>query len=147
MMQRDNGFTLIEVLIAVVLVAIGLLAVAGLQTTAIRGNSFARQTTLATQLAEEMVERIRVNALTTPDRYDGIDTAGTCGGTDPALGDCQQWVAALAASGLPAVSGQVAVAAVDPTLPKASTISVTVSWGVVPVRTMTFTTIVETWLS
>lgn len=146
-MTREDGFTLIEVLIAVVLVGIGLLAVAGLQTTAMRGNSFARETTVATQLAEEMVERIRVNALTTPELYDGINTAGACGGVNPALGDCQQWAAALAASGLPAVLGTVQVAVVDPTVPKASTIAVTLTWGIVPVRTMTFTTIVETWLS
>jgi type IV pilus assembly protein PilV len=146
-MTREQGFTLLEVLIAVLLIGVGLLAVAGLQTTAIRGNSFARETTLATQLAEEMVERIRVNALTTPDLYNGIDTSGACAGVNPALGDCQQWVAALAASRLPAVRGTVAVAVVDPAVPKASTIAVTVTWGIVPVRTMTFTTIVETWLS
>lgn len=146
-MRRDEGFTLIEVLIAILLVGIGLLAVAGMQTTAMRGNSFSRDTTLGTQLAEEMMERIRVNALTTPNRYDGIDTAGACGGTDPALGDCQQWTAALAASGLPAVRGRVAVAVTDPAMPKASTVSVTVSWGTGLVRTVTFTTILETWLS
>jgi type IV pilus assembly protein PilV len=146
-MTRESGFTLLEVLIAVLLIGLGLLAVAGLQTTAIKGNSFARETTLATQLAEEMVERIRVNALTTPELYNGINTSAACSGVNPALGDCQQWAAALAASRLPAVRGQVAVAVVDPTVPKASTIAVTVTWGIVPVRTLTFTTIVETWLS
>ncbi len=146
-MRRQDGFTLIEVLIAVVLIAVGLLAVAGMQTTAIRGNSFARDTTLGTQLAEEMIERIRVNALTTPENYDGIDTAGACAGSDPALGDCQQWTAALVASGLPAIRGTVAVNVTDPAMPKASTVTVAVSWGVGLTRTVTFTTILETWLS
>jgi type IV pilus assembly protein PilV len=146
-MGRENGFTLIEVLVAVVLVAVGLISVAAMQTTAIRGNSFARETTISAQLAEEMVERIRVNALTTPEAYDGIDTTVPCAGTNPALGDCQQWAASLAASGLPGVNGQVAVAVVDPAVPKASTVTVTVSWGTAVTRTVTFTTILETWLS
>jgi prepilin-type N-terminal cleavage/methylation domain-containing protein len=36
--KKDEGFTLIEVLIAISIFAIGLLAVAAMQTSAIRGN-------------------------------------------------------------------------------------------------------------
>ena len=146
-MHKENGFTLIEVLIAILVLSIGLLGVAGLQTTAIRGNTFSRDTTTGTQLAEEMVERIRVNALNFPGTYNGIDTSAACGGVDPVLGDCLQWQAALQASGLPGARGQVTVVTNTP-VNESTTINVVVSWGTAaPLRSVTFSTIVETWVS
>jgi len=82
---NNKGFTLIEVLVAIVIVSIGLLAVAGMQNTAIYGNASSRDATYAIQLAEEMVDRIRVNAGDTPEIYDNITTT-ICAGSDPALG-------------------------------------------------------------
>jgi len=46
-------------LIAVTILAVGLLAVAGLQTTAIKGNFQGGSTTRATALAEDQIERLR----------------------------------------------------------------------------------------
>ena len=83
---NNQGFTLLEVLVAIVIVSIGLLAVAGMQTTAISANASAKNGTIAIQLAEEMVDRIRVNAGDTPGIYNNIDTNNNCAGlTDPAL--------------------------------------------------------------
>lgn len=52
------GFTLIEVMIAMVVLAIGLLAMAQLQVTAIRGLTYSRHFSVATQLAEAQLETL-----------------------------------------------------------------------------------------
>lgn len=57
---RDvRGFTLLEVMITMVILAIGLLGLAGLQIMAIKGNSFGQQTTLASTLAQNKLEEMR----------------------------------------------------------------------------------------
>src|SRR3989338_9394595 len=143
---NNKGFTLIEVLVAIVIVSIGLLAVAGMQNTAIYGNASSRDATYAIQLAEEMVDRIRVNAGDTPGIYNNIDTNNNCAGlTDPALGDCTQWRARLidASLGLSGARGTITVTDDSP-ISKAATITVTITWGSITTRSITFTTIMET---
>jgi type IV pilus assembly protein PilV len=56
---NNKGFSLIEMLIAVTILAVGLLAVAGLQVTAIQGNSHGNTISQATTLAEDRIEAIR----------------------------------------------------------------------------------------
>jgi len=58
-LRNDRGFSLVEVLVAMTILAIGLLALAGLQVTAIRGNLHGGTISQATALAEEQVELIR----------------------------------------------------------------------------------------
>ena len=145
-LKNKKGFTLLEVLVAIVIVSIGLLAAAAMQTTAITGNTSAMNRTYALGLAEEMVDRVRVNAGNTPIIYSGINTSGVCGGSEPALGDCTQWQARLQASALPNAFGTVAVQ-MDSPIPKAATITVTVTWGIGATGSATFTTIMETWLT
>ena len=55
-MKNERGFSLVEMLIAITLLAIGLLAVAGMQSTAINANSFANKLSTATALAQEVME-------------------------------------------------------------------------------------------
>ena len=57
--SNNKGFSLIELLIAVTVLAIGLLAIAGLQATAIRGNFHANTISQATSFAEQGIEAIR----------------------------------------------------------------------------------------
>ncbi len=56
--QKDNGFTLLEVLIAMFILAIGLLAVAGMQVTTIEGNDFSLDMTEAVILAQDEAEKL-----------------------------------------------------------------------------------------
>lgn len=159
---NQKGFTLLEVLVAIVIVSIGLLAVAGMQTTAITGNASAKDATIAIQFAEEMVDRIRVNAGDTPEIYNCIDTnnsgvsavdatpCATLGRppSNPAQGDYDQWRTRLTdpSLGLSGAIGTVTVTKDSP-ISKTATITVTVTWGSITPRSVTFTTIMETWLT
>jgi len=57
-LKNKSGFSLVEVLIALTIFAVGLLAVASMQLTAIRGNASANSLTVATALAEGIMEEI-----------------------------------------------------------------------------------------
>ena len=55
----NRGFTLVEILVAIVILSIGLLAMAGLTTGVIRGNALSNRMTTAIMLAQEKMEDIR----------------------------------------------------------------------------------------
>ncbi len=59
--RRERGFTLLEVMIALLIFGVGLLTVAGLQSVSKRANYEALQRTTASFLAMDMLERMRVN--------------------------------------------------------------------------------------
>ena len=59
--SRTSGFSLIEVLIAVIILAIGLLGIAGLQITSKRTSYEALQRVTAVILAQDIIERMRAN--------------------------------------------------------------------------------------
>jgi len=61
-LSNSKGFTLIEALIAVVILAIGLLGIAGLQATNLKNNQSAYNRSQATLLAYDMADRIRANS-------------------------------------------------------------------------------------
>lgn len=60
-MNKNKGFTLIEVLIAMLVLAVGLLGLAGLQATSLGHNLSAYNRGQATQLAYDIAERMRAN--------------------------------------------------------------------------------------
>lgn len=64
-MIKNNGFTLIEVLIAMLILAGGLLGLAGLQAASLRNNLSAYNRSQATQLAYDMADRMRANPVET----------------------------------------------------------------------------------
>ena len=65
----DQGFTLLEVLVTMVILSIGLLGTLGLTTGVIRGNFFSKNITSATAVAQSQLEAVQregyTNATTT----------------------------------------------------------------------------------
>jgi type IV pilus assembly protein PilV len=60
-MNKSKGFTLVEVLVAVFVLAIGLLGLAGLQAKSLQFNHSAYQRSQATILAYDIIDRMRTN--------------------------------------------------------------------------------------
>ncbi len=58
---QQQGFTLLEVLISMVILSIGLLGVAGMQANSLRNNNNAFIKTQASNLASDLADRIRAN--------------------------------------------------------------------------------------
>ncbi|MEA1947626.1 MAG: prepilin-type N-terminal cleavage/methylation domain-containing protein [Thermodesulfobacteriota bacterium] len=79
--RKDEGFTLIEVLIAISIFAVGLLAVAAMQTSAIRVNSSAAQLTELNTWGIDKLEQLMGLPYTDPwleaaGNPPNLDTAG-----------------------------------------------------------------------
>ncbi len=78
--RSQSGFTLIEVLIAIAVLGIGMLGLAGLQTQGIRYGYTSFLLTVATQQAEDMIERMRANpgeVATVGGYYDNLSGSAT----------------------------------------------------------------------
>jgi type IV pilus assembly protein PilV len=90
--MNQKGFSLIELLIAMSILAIGLLALAQMQITSIRGNAYSSTTTDATTVAQDRLEQLiglTYSSLTTDtDLAAGNHPAGTqtIGGTQTVQG-------------------------------------------------------------
>jgi len=59
--KKSAGFSLLEVLIALVILSVGLLGIAALMSTALKSNSSAYMRTQATALAYNIIDRMRAN--------------------------------------------------------------------------------------
>lgn len=60
--NQQVGFTLIEILVAIVISAIGLLGIARLQLVTLQNNSGSQYRSIAIQLSSDLLERMRANA-------------------------------------------------------------------------------------
>lgn len=56
--SKDKGFTLLEILIAISILTVGLLAVASMQISAMRANSFAGGVTEGTTWTGDQLEKL-----------------------------------------------------------------------------------------
>ncbi len=92
--QRQLGATMIEVLVALFLLAVGLLGTLSLQNTGQRSNQSAMFSSVAIVLARDMANRIGANnnQFTTDDDalYGGIDTENVTGTATTCSVDCDQ---------------------------------------------------------
>lgn len=145
------GFNLIEVMIAVVLLSIGLLGMALLQSTALRAGQSSNERTTATMLTYQLLDMVRTNraqaanynliqaadftaAIAAGNGRAGFCAPGAAPATPQWLADRDAWVCA-AVRALPEASGSVAVTAAvnatggaTPTPAASATITVTLSW-------------------
>lgn len=105
----QSGVTLIEVLVALLLMAFGLIGIAALQTSAISSNQVSSQYTQAALLTQNMVERMRANrdAVVAGSYLMAAGTVGnpaancattSCTSAQQAQWDLASWYASAAAS-------------------------------------------------
>ena len=74
---HERGFSLLEVLIALLVLSVGLLGIAGLQTISLRFNHQSYERTQATALISEMFEKISANPTAArAGTFDAVTTAG-----------------------------------------------------------------------
>ncbi|MHB0916227.1 MAG: type IV pilus modification protein PilV [Thiobacillus sp.] len=59
--MKQSGFTLLEVMVAMLVLSIGLLGLAGLMASSMRNNQSAYHSTQATWLAYDILDRMRAN--------------------------------------------------------------------------------------
>ena len=59
LLRAEDGFSLVELLVAAALAAVGFLGLAATHASAIRATAVGRNTTVATHLATEQVEALR----------------------------------------------------------------------------------------
>ncbi|MDX2479355.1 MAG: type IV pilus modification protein PilV [Desulfuromusa sp.] len=136
--QSNRGFTLVEVLVALVILSVGLLGVAGMQISGMKGNHNAFLRSQALQYSYEILDMMRANrnaAISPTYTQNYVIAAGADPATElktgVALADLQEWLRGLdgtsnPASGLP--NGQGAIAVVD-NLDSTWDVTVTVSWS------------------
>jgi type IV pilus assembly protein PilV len=58
-MGFDEEFTLVELMITLVILSVGLIALAGLQITAVKANAFSKRMTAAIAVAEARIEQLK----------------------------------------------------------------------------------------
>lgn len=108
--KKENGMTFIEVLIALVIMVTGILGAVAMQATAKKGSFDAMQRSLASSLAQDIVERMRGNDSNILANYIGIDygaslndipskrcrtSGGLCTTTEMTDNDLYEWELAL----------------------------------------------------
>ena len=86
-MQNDTGFTIIEVVIAISILAVGLLGVAAMQTSAIQVNSAAGQMTARMNWAQDKMEELKALAFSDP----SLEAAGNPHEQTPSAGYTVRW--------------------------------------------------------
>lgn len=116
---REAGMTLVEVLVALVVLSVGLLGIAAMQAVGLRSMASAGSRSQATLLAYDIVDRMRANRARAGDGEFDIDFEADLAEANE---DVIDWKGRLSAA-LPAGDGSIATDGADPT-----TVTVTVRW-------------------
>ncbi len=152
-LHSERGFSLIEVMFAAVYLAVGLLGIAAMQDIALTRNVDAKRISVATNLAVEMLERIRFNAPNNSKSYTGFGYAYNgirvcnyaCSGGSTAgnalvavdataAGDYSQWLSRISQTdttggmALPSAQGTVTAVSTGTSALGQVLVTVTISW-------------------
>jgi len=98
--ENQIGFTLIEVLVTLIVVAIGLLGLANLQTVGLRNNHSVNLTSQAIWLANDITDRMRSNNTANyngiaPQQFNCSDPQQPCTPQQMAANDLWEWNQAI----------------------------------------------------
>jgi len=122
--NHEKGFSLIEVLISLVIIAVGLLGLAGLQMSGIRNNHSAYLRSQMTFLSYDIVDRMRANRISAEGgAYTLLITDAAPAGASIADKDRIQWLANVAEQ-LPSGDASIATAAGGSN----TVVTVTIQW-------------------
>jgi len=128
--RQEAGFSLIEVLISILVLAIGLLGFALTQTMSVRFATGANQRTQATNLAYDLIDQMRANRIVAMQYQSASFTAGsvnsaTCArpatGATTVAGNITRWQCQAARALGPAAAANVQV--------NNGQVTVRISWG------------------
>ena len=127
-LPRCRGMTLVEILVALLVLSIGMLGFAALQTTSLRFNTSAYYRTQATALAYDLSDRMRAN------RQAALDGAYTVAfqNPPPACNAIAQGVGSVAEQDLAAWRNAMACRIPESTgsvVPNGNEVTVTVRWN------------------
>jgi len=117
--SHERGLSLIEVLVAIVIISLGLLGMAGLQAASLRTSQSAFYRAQAAQFANDMAERMRAN-LGDARNYTLAMTDTAPAGASVRDRDRADWLARIAT--LPAGDGSIAVDLAS------NTVTIAVQW-------------------
>ena len=120
--MKQRGFTLLEVMVAMLIVSIGLVGLAGLLITGSKNNQSAYHRSQASWMAYDILDRMRANRTLAQNGTYNLTVGATPTVTGTALTDLTQWTTQIA-NALPDGRGGVNVNA---TL---GIIEVTVRWN------------------
>lgn len=74
--RRQRGFTMIEVMIAILLTAIAMIGIMALYMSQSRASAYSRHTSEASVLAEDGLEKLRSQGTPTPATISAVDELG-----------------------------------------------------------------------
>lgn len=132
---KDEGFSLIEGMVASVILSVGLLALSAMQGIALVKNVDANELTRISTLASDILERVQFNRRDAV-AYNGIDTqnTGTCTAISApahpmAAGDCALWDSLVDGTNLENIRGVVTVSnVIEPAVLGQRNVTVTMTW-------------------
>lgn len=131
-LNKQRGITIIEVLVAMLILAVGLLGMASLQVRAVSDTTNSSFRSIAIFYANDMADRIRANpaaegvgGYANKDKDDGSEKVGClavagCSSSDMALHDLWEWQQNISRA-LPAGEGEIVT--------NGDVYTVTVSWN------------------
>jgi type II secretion system protein I len=94
--KKQGGFTILEVMIAMIILSISLLLLLNMAMVALDGNDWSNKTTVATQLLQEKLEQLR------------LDINNLTSGQDTVSGLTREWTVSRAGNNLRRVDVSIA---------------------------------------